>query len=369
MESQSENQTKNRRGKYRSKENRSFTCDLCDRMYIERNNLLQHYNIKHPEAKTAVCDHCNKLQYPQLMTSHVQRCRTRLKNLRHAGKNQTPIRGKYKKRDPTREKVVSRVKSKGLCPICGVERSQSHIKDHLERQASDNKPFICDICGSKLSSRIGIFFHMQVQHLKIPFKCRYCDKEFRTSQQVETHTRKIHPEHKKVLKCDFCEYTTDYHTSLRTHRAKHTGKTFHKCNICGKEFIQKEKYNFHVALHSEERNFACEICGARFKTRRYVKVHQRTHFEKNYECPVCQKTFSANQLMTNHVKNKHPEYQLPPPGTIMSKSYRKLMAEKKLKEEAMRKGADQRTVDAIVVHEAPPIEELHMIQSFGARHD
>lgn len=427
------------------KRERNYKCDLCGRAYTARSNLLQHYNLKHDKHKTATCPHCHYKHYPQLLETHIERCRTRLRKERDAyyndvslaetkgtvtededkktiaeivpktegpvsekkfkcnicGRNYTAYsnilqhynnkhskhkiascsicKNKYypqfldmhiekcrgsKYSGERKSKITGNTEQTGLCPICGVIKPNSHILKHLSNDPNVKQTFVCDICGSKLKSKSGILTHMKILHLKIPYKCRHCPTEVRTSQLLETHIRIIHPHLKNVLKCEFCDYTSVYHASLRTHRATHTGRKYHKCDICQKDFIKKTSLKDHMVTHFDERPFSCELCGATFKSRRYLTVHKRVHQEHDYECPVCQRTFSSNQLMTNHAKTKHPQYQLPPPGTVMSKSYRMKVAEKKLKQEALRKGLDKESIEAIVVTEPPPLEELHMMQYY-----
>lgn len=332
------------------KTHRSWKCDLCGRKYKERRNLHQHYNLKHKQSKNHACPHCNQKQYLQFLNIHIKRCQRREKR-------------NHCKKEKTDEKVVD----KGLCPICGILMSHTHIRSHIEKNsnASAPEPFICEICGSKLSSKSGILMHMQIQHLKVMFKCRHCPEEFRTTQLRDSHLRIIHPAIKGLLKCDFCEYTSVYHASLRKHRTIHTGEKSHKCPVCQREFNIKRKLLDHLATHSDARPFACEICGATFKTRKNLNVHKKVHRERDYECPVCQRTFLTNQLMSQHVKGKHPDYQLPPPGTVISKSWRKKVAEQKLKVEAIRNGVDKKVVETIVVSEVPPIEQLTMFQRYN----
>lgn len=74
-----------------------------------------------------------------------------------------------------------------------------------------------------------------------------------------------------------------------------------------------------MLTHATERAYKCETCGADFKTPIRLKVHLQSHAERMYECPVCQKLFIANQTLRRHVTKKHPDYKLPPPGTIMNK--------------------------------------------------
>lgn len=49
------------------------------------------------------------------------------------------------------------------------------------------------------------------------------------------------------------------------------------------------------------------------------------------ECPVCGQKFLVNQALRIHVTRNHPDYQLPPPGTVMNKSAIRKMEEIKAK--------------------------------------
>lgn len=320
--------------------NNRISCDLCRKRYRSRAYVLQHCNQKHKDERRHECPHCNQKQFLQFLDFHMKRC-------------------------SKREKESSRDK-KSLCPICGELMPQYHIKWHAEKEQTAQNPFICDICGNKLYTKSGVIMHMQTQHLKILINCRHCPEKFRTRQLLDTHLRLCHPDVKSLLKCKLCDYTTIYTPNMRTHKKNHAGKRPHKCNVCHREFNEPNKLKNHMATHSDARPFACEVCGATFKIRKTLNVHRKIHQGHDYECPVCQRTFSSNQLMLQHVKRKHPEYQLPPPGTVMNRSYRMKMAEKKLKEEALRQGVDMKVVESIVVTEPPPLEEMQIFKRHTA---
>lgn len=72
-----------------------------------------------------------------------------------------------------------------------------------------------------------------------------------------------------------------------------------------------------------QRPFICKICSAAFKSQKSVSVHQKIHRAHDYECPVCERTFLTNQLMRNHCVKNHPDYALPPKGTVMNKTWLK----------------------------------------------
>lgn len=85
--------------------------------------------------------------------------------------------------------------------------------------------------------------------------------------------------------------------------------------------------DLHMATHSDVRPFSCKICSAAFKTKKALRVHHNVHEERKYECPVCQQRFLVNQAMRLHVSKRHPEFELPPPGTIMNKKALKRIEE------------------------------------------
>lgn len=86
--------------------------------------------------------------------------------------------------------------------------------------------------------------------------------------------------------------------------------------------VKRVKLTFILIIFcfSDARPFSCEICSASFKTKKALKVHYGVHSERNYECPVCNQKFLVNQAMRLHAQKRHPDYVLPPPGTVMNKS-------------------------------------------------
>lgn len=63
------------------------------------------------------------------------------------------------------------------------------------------------------------------------------------------------------------------------------------------------------------------------------------HYVQLSECPVCSQKFLVNQALRIHVTRNHPEYELPPPGTVMNKS-----ALKRIQEIKEKYGTDNVTV-------------------------
>ncbi|XP_063698031.1 zinc finger protein 91-like [Culicoides brevitarsis] len=286
---------------------RPFKCEICGSQYEKREILAIHYKKKHPEEKES-CPHCKMSFHPKMLESHINICWTKRRRRK---------RFLFENDDEDTQTPDPDAKKPRLCPICGLLKTEAHIIKHVR---NGNDPYVCDICGKVMNSKISIRRHIKTVHLRLPVKCCHCKKEFPTPHLLLKHVRYDHPEDKEVFKCDFCERTflNTYH--MKKHRATHTGERFFQCNICGKEFILKTSYDNHLTTHSDERPFPCELCGATFKTKKNMKKHiKQVHDEKSYECPLCDRAFAVNFLILQHLKKAHPEYQLPPKGTSMKK--------------------------------------------------
>lgn len=315
-----------------------YECIRCPAFYRTRRGLRDHYQNVHPDDKIHECPHCKNKFFSFFIDEHIQTCK--------------------------------KAKTPSVCPVCGIIVAKKHISRHIESHKFSNKdrfdsekPFQCDICGVRTVAKCGLVSHMQVQHLNHRVRCEVCFTEFKTPSVLSSHIRKYHPEKKSPLKCKFCEFTATDASVMRRHHLYHTGKKRHKCEECGREFRAKDVLRDHMTTHSDERPFPCTVCKSSFKTRKALGVHMKTHRAHEYECPVCQKTYLTNQQMRNHVKRAHPDYELPPPGTIFNKNWRIRKAREEMKEMAIKEGVDTAVVESIVIEEPPPIETKMYIRT------
>lgn len=247
-----------------------------------------------------------------------------------------------------------------VCPVCSVLSSADHIRHHtkpVQKKSSPGKSFVCDICGITTLSRSNIDMHMKVQHLSIRSQCRHCPGTFKNPSALARHMRKSHSEKLQDYRCRTCNFRTSIEKEARNHRESHRLKKL-VCHECGQAFLKAINLKYHLASHSDARPFKCETCGSAFKTTKALGAHKKTHMAYDYECPVCGRSYLTNQLMRNHVEKNHKEYELPPPGTVLSKSYRKKMAERQLREIAIKQGVEMNT-DTIIV----PETVINLVQS------
>jgi hypothetical protein len=70
--------------------------------------------------------------------------------------------------------------------------------------------------------------------------------------------------------------------------------------------------------------------------------------EKNYACSVCNEKFTYNVLLKSHFAKMHPNFEMPPSGTLMSERAIKRMDEdykKFLKIQTIKDPTDKNAVD------------------------
>uniref|UniRef100_A0A336LTD6 CSON004401 protein n=1 Tax=Culicoides sonorensis TaxID=179676 RepID=A0A336LTD6_CULSO len=269
----------------------SQICPCCDKSFENQKELKQHCNIKHPEQKYGCPDCLERFPLPYSLKKH--------------------------------RRLVHNFQSDNMPTICGYcgklfpnKSLDSHIKNiHFKADTQ----YTCDMCRIKISTKAGLINHMRNKHMEVVYNCRYCPESFPNYSCRRTHEVRFHTFDYKYV-CNFCPKKFMERVQLKKHIATHTGERSYRCEMCGMAFITLTNLKLHLASHSDERPFPCAICNSRYKTKMALKKHQRIHEERNYECPVCMQKYLVNQQLRIHITRNHPEYDLPPPGTVMNKN-------------------------------------------------
>ena len=117
-------------------------------------------------------------------------------------------------------------------------------------------------------------------HPDIEYKCRYCEKKFKT-----------------------------YNGRLK-HMLVHKGYCF-QCQECGKTFPYPSRLNEHVRRHTKKGLIPClsKGCRKKFTTKRAMKKHMQLHDDKKHKCEYEQcidlKPFDSTDYLRQHVRAVH----------------------------------------------------------------
>ncbi|XP_065336619.1 zinc finger protein 880-like [Cloeon dipterum] len=174
---------------------------------------------------------------------------------------------------------------------------------------SGRKCFYC----RKMVADIGS--HMRYMHANA-IRCDYrkCATYFHTVEEKESHTKEVHQKSKaeKLFKCNFCEKEFRRSNNVRQHIRRVHAEFPVKCNFfgCFCYFKSEPEMMAHFdSVHKEEdkaKVFNCHHCEFKSKSKGDLSRHvSRLHFPMKIECGKCHKIFSTKQHLAQHVRQSH----------------------------------------------------------------
>ncbi|KAK9721949.1 Zinc-finger associated domain (zf-AD) [Popillia japonica] len=237
-----------------------FSCDKCEMIFDQRALLVEH-DYKHQIA----CDICNMKVLPSSLRAH---------QLMHTDT--------YK------------------CSTCNSRHtSKASLEKHIQARHTQQKGFVCHICGKQNSCQSSMNRHMAYHSSERPYKCKHCDFTAKSLNIVQVHTSRKHFAEKCV--CEICAKIFKSQPSLIQHMKRIHSNKRHPCSVCGKEFIEKYNLNKHMKKHIGQRLHECKICQKEFFTVRKLKEHMHSHKEGCVSCPKCGKEFFYKKYFSKHV--------------------------------------------------------------------
>ncbi|KFO56502.1 Zinc finger and BTB domain-containing protein 41, partial [Corvus brachyrhynchos] len=192
--------------------------------------------------------------------------------------------------------VIIQSSSKKLlqCPKCdkkfdriGKSKYESHTRVH-----TGEKPFECDICHQRYSTKSNLTVHRKKHSSDTDFhkkehKCPYCNKLHASKKTLAKHV-KFHPENVQEF--------------LSIKKTKSEGW---KCDICKKSFTRRPHLEEHMILHSQDKPFKCTYCEEHFKSRFARLKHQEKFHLGPFPCDICGRQFNDTGNLKRHIECTH----------------------------------------------------------------
>nr|CAI5830379.1 unnamed protein product [Callosobruchus analis] len=215
-----------------------------------------------------------------------------------------------------------------------VKHPEIAVKKHSDFIACiSNKVHGCTKCTYKTTSNSHLKRHM-VKHSDIAGdhitnRCTHCNKTFTSTQALDDHIVKRHPDFiasvsRKVHECTECTYKTVFSSQLRRHMAKHPNiaddRITNRCSCCNKTFVRKETLDDHIVkMHPDfiayvsRKVHECTQCIYKTTSNSYLKRHMVKHSDIavnriSIRCIYCDKTLTSKPSLDDHIVKRHPDF-------------------------------------------------------------
>ncbi|XP_056634937.1 zinc finger protein 585B [Diorhabda sublineata] len=334
---------KSQQHKYKSLEKQNCTnlkkkCQYCDACFGNFLLLKQHLRSDHPEHNVR-CPHCGAtFTITQELTTHLrlkqckfeehpetienslqcEKCPFYSNSISelffHIALHEEPLVNYQNHTESSLVKAILKYK----CPVCENFYPKASLQGHI-RQHTQDRPFVCTICGKSFARKNNLQFHMKNHEKKVEkarlkqaaaetsFLCCTCGANFKKKsilqQHMQTHTGKL-------CKCPHtgCIFTARKMSEINEHCKIHSDDKNFSCDLCDYKGKTKSLLAKHMKIHREIRKFQCKHCSFTTRNTQHLRRHIRIHTgAKPFSCPHCDYKCSNLENLRKHVlsTNKH----------------------------------------------------------------
>ncbi|XP_044075964.1 zinc finger and BTB domain-containing protein 41 [Siniperca chuatsi] len=179
------------------------------------------------------------------------------------------------------------------CPKCDKTFDRAGKYESHTRVHTGEKPFQCDICLQRYSTKSNLTVHKKKHASDAPFqkkehKCPFCSKLHASKKTLAKHVKRFHPDHIQEF--------------LTKRKRKSEGW---KCAICLKTFTRRPHLQEHMILHTQDRPFKCSFCDEYFKSRFARLKHQEKYHLGPFPCEICGRQFNDTGNRKRHIECTH----------------------------------------------------------------
>ncbi|XP_039443821.1 zinc finger protein 845-like [Culex pipiens pallens] len=198
------------------------------------------------------------------------------------------------------------------CHICH-RMLKTKLKTHIEYiHSSGASKATCKICNKQYSSKYKLMRHMKShtdpRDPALSFRCERCDETFESLSKLNYHKTKHQT---KVFQCDKCSKMFYRNAALIQHQKVHESQEF-VCQKCLKSFANAAALRRHAESHvkeitfkAEEKVVKCKICEKTFSNQDQLNEHVISYEGKGkLKCHICDQSFRAKKALLSHMKTK-----------------------------------------------------------------
>ncbi|XP_063546922.1 transcriptional repressor CTCF-like isoform X1 [Cydia strobilella] len=211
--------------------------------------------------------------------------------------------GAKRKKTPKRRNM----RSKFTCTFCNYTSHRRYLLLRHMKTHSEDRPYKCKVCERGFKTMASLQNHVNMHNGVKPHVCKYCNSPFTTSGELVRHVRYRHT-HEKPHKCTDCDYASVELSKLRRHVRCHTGERPYQCPDCTYASPDTFKLKRHLRTHTGEKPYKCDSCNMCFTQSNSLKAHKLIHnvAEKPvYRCELCPAKCGRKTDLRIHIQKLH----------------------------------------------------------------
>lgn len=283
----------------------SLICNICDKIFATRSNLLRHIRLHDSIDNQFTCE---KFRCMETFNDEI--------NLELHVKNDHDDDNYFE------------------CDYCSatwyskIMMEKHFVDDHsisVKRPRRKIPKIIsssqkCDECDEIFNDEKDLEFHVMTVHeilcrklkpdeVKINLRCCKCEENLETTEELTEHLN-IHEDDFRKFKCKLCKQQLKTFDEFFEHSEYHILPPTHKClsQKCKRDFKYDEIFLNHLRYHKSQDRYMkrvkCEKCGKKLKSQKELINHDKIKHKKEtlFICPMCAKSMGSNNALDQHIK-------------------------------------------------------------------